>query len=106
MVINHVRTHTASSSCEEYNAIILSAGFKPSIKTQIMGANLTLLSEIKDLALKTETLEGEKKIKANGPNLLINPLDDTQQEVNALRFGNQRGSYRGFRGGSTQNRGP
>jgi hypothetical protein len=67
-----------------------------------MGANLTLLADIKDLTLKTDTLKGEKKSKPNGPNLLINPVDETNQEVDALRFGNQRGGYnRGFRGEST-----
>jgi hypothetical protein len=104
-VINHYRRHTASRSCEQYNAIILTAGFKPSIKTKIMGANLTVLADIKDLVLNMETLEGEKKTKPNGPNLLINPVEDTPQEIDALRFGNQRGGYRGFRGGSTQYRG-
>jgi hypothetical protein len=57
-VINHVRTHTALRSCEQYNAIILTAGFKPSIKTKNMGANFTVQTDIKDLALKTETLKG------------------------------------------------
>jgi hypothetical protein len=39
--------------------MILTAGFKASIKAKIMGAHLTVLADIKDLALKTETLEGE-----------------------------------------------
>ena len=60
-VINHVRTHTASRSCEQYNAIILTAGFKPSIKTKIMGANPTVLAEIKDLALKLKHWKGRKR---------------------------------------------
>ncbi len=60
-VINHVRAQTSARSCEQYNAIILTAGFKPSIETKIMGANLTVLADIKDLALKTETLEIKKK---------------------------------------------
>jgi hypothetical protein len=50
--INHIRTHTASRTCEQYNAIILTARFKPSIKTKIMRANLTILADIKDLAFK------------------------------------------------------
>jgi hypothetical protein len=84
--INHVRTHTASRSCEQYNAIILTAGFKPSIKTKNMWANLAVLEDIKDLALKTETLEGEKKSKPNGPNLLINPVEENSQEMDALEL--------------------
>jgi hypothetical protein len=59
-VINHVRAQASSLSCKQYNAFILTACFKPSIKTKIMGANLTILADIKDLALKTETLEIEK----------------------------------------------
>ncbi len=45
-VTNHVRTHAASRSCEQYNAMILTAGFKPSIKAKIIGANLTVLAQI------------------------------------------------------------
>jgi hypothetical protein len=52
IVINPVRAQAAARSCEQYNVIILTAGFKPSIKTKIMGANLTVLADIKDLALK------------------------------------------------------
>jgi hypothetical protein len=61
-VINHVRTHAASRSCLQYNAIILTAGFKPLINAKIMGTNLTVLADIKNLGLKSETLEGEKRI--------------------------------------------
>jgi hypothetical protein len=46
--------------------MILTARFKLPIKAKILGASLTVLAEIKDLALKTETLEGEKKAKSNG----------------------------------------
>jgi hypothetical protein len=47
--------------------------FKPSIKAKIMGANLTLLAEIKDLALKSERLEREKKSRPKCTNFKINP---------------------------------
>ncbi len=64
MVINHVRLHTASRSCEQYNAMVLAARFKHSIKAKIMGVNLTVLDKIKDLALKTEPgRRKENKIK-------------------------------------------
>jgi hypothetical protein len=43
-VIIHVRLHAASRSCEQYNAMILTTEFKPSIKAKIMGANLTSLA--------------------------------------------------------------
>jgi hypothetical protein len=36
-VINHVRAQASARSCEQYNAIILAAGFKPSIKNQNYG---------------------------------------------------------------------
>jgi hypothetical protein len=102
-VINHTSTHAAAGSCEQYNAIILTAGFNPSIKTKIMGANLTGLADIKDRALKTETLEIEKRGKPNNPNLLINQVEETNQDVDALKFEGQRGGFnRGFQGEPTQ----
>jgi hypothetical protein len=67
IVINHIRAQASARICEQYNAIILTAGFKPSIRTKIMGANLTVLADIKDLALKTETLEIEKKRQIKYP---------------------------------------
>ena len=65
-MINHVRLHAASRNCKQYNAIIHTARFKPSIKSKIMGANPRVLAEIKDLALKKEIVVGEKKAKPNG----------------------------------------
>ena len=104
LVVNHVRLHASARTCENYNAMILTAGFKPSIKTKILGAGLIILAEIKDLALKTETLETEKKTKTNG--FPINPVDENGEDIDAVRFGNNRGGYgRGFRGGSSQYRG-
>jgi hypothetical protein len=41
--------------------MILTSGFKPSIKAKILGANLEILPDIKDMALKTQTWEGENK---------------------------------------------
>jgi hypothetical protein len=105
-VVNHVRAHASARSCEQYNAIILTAGFKPSIKTKIMGANLHVLADIKDLALKTETLEIEKRGKTNASNLMVNPVEEND-DVDALYQGQRsRGSYRGgYRGGSGPPRG-
>jgi hypothetical protein len=105
-IINHVRAQASARSCEQYNAIILTAGFKPSIKTKIMGANLTVLADIKDLALKTETLEIEKWGKSNAPNLMVNPVKENE-DVDALYQGQRfRGNYRGgSRGGSGPSRG-
>jgi hypothetical protein len=37
-VINHVRMYAASRSYKQFNTMILTAGYKPSIKTKIMGA--------------------------------------------------------------------
>jgi hypothetical protein len=66
-----------------------------------MGANLTVLADIKDLALKTKTLEIEKRGKSNAPNLTVNPVKENQ-DVDALYQGQRfRGNSRGgFRGGS------
>ena len=71
-----------------------------------MGANLTVLADIKDLALKTETLEIEKRGKTNTPNLMVNPVEEND-DVDALYQGQRfRGSYRGgSRGGSGPSRG-
>jgi hypothetical protein len=52
--------------CEQYHAMILTAEFKPSIKSNILGAELKAPGNIKDLALKTETLEMENKTKNMG----------------------------------------
>jgi hypothetical protein len=52
--------------------MILTARFKPSQKAKTMRTNLKMLAGIKDLALKRETLEREKKAKPNGSNLKIN----------------------------------
>jgi hypothetical protein len=84
--------------------LIITAGLKPSLKAKILGANLTRMAEIKGLALKTEQLEEEKKSKANG--FPLNPVEE-EDEVNALRYGNNRGnSNRSYRGGhSSQYRG-
>jgi hypothetical protein len=60
-IINHVRLHAVSKSLECYNVLIITAGLKPSLKAKILGANLTGMADIKDLALKTEQLEEEKK---------------------------------------------
>ena len=108
LVVNHVRTHAAASALEQYNAMFLIAGFKPAIKTKIMSADIRGLADIKNLALKTEALEMEKKAKASNNGFPINPIDE-EEDIDALRFNNQRGGYhsRGnFRGGyQTQNRG-
>jgi hypothetical protein len=58
-----MRLCATARSCEQHNAMIFTVGFKQSIKAKFMGANFTVLANIKDWTLKTETLEGEKKIK-------------------------------------------
>jgi hypothetical protein len=80
--------------------MILTAGFKPSIKAKILGANLTVLTDIKDLALKTKTLEGKKKAKPNGNSFQIN-LTKKVEDIDSFRFGNNGG---GFKSGPPQQR--
>ncbi len=65
-----------------------------------------MLADIKDLALKTETLEIEKRGKSNTPNLMVNSVEEND-DVDALYQGQRfRGSYRGgSRGGSGPSRG-
>jgi hypothetical protein len=60
-IINHVRLHAVVKSLECYNVLIITAGPKPSSKAKVLGANLTSMADIKDLALRTEHLEEEKK---------------------------------------------
>jgi hypothetical protein len=60
-IITHIRLHAVAKSLECYNVLIITAGLKPSLKAKILGANLTGMADFKDLALKTEQLEGEKK---------------------------------------------
>jgi hypothetical protein len=84
--------------------LIITAGLKPSIKTKALSANLTGMAEIKDLALKTERLEEEKKSKTIA--FPVNPVDE-EDEVDALRYGNNGGGFnKSYRGGhSSQYRG-
>jgi hypothetical protein len=72
MVINHVRLHAVSRSCEHYNSMILTAKFKPFIKAKIMRANQTVLCKNKELALQ-QRLWKEKR-KQNRANFQINSV--------------------------------
>jgi hypothetical protein len=71
--------------------MILTARFKQFIKAKIIGANLKVLAEIKVLALKAETLEGEKK--ENGTNFYINSVDNNDEELDDIKYRNNRGGY-------------
>jgi hypothetical protein len=73
-IIHHVGFHSVAKSLECYNVLIITAGLKPSLKAKILGANLTRMAEIKDLALKTEQLEEEKKTRTNG--FPLNPVEE------------------------------
>jgi hypothetical protein len=46
-----------------------------------MGANLTVLSDIKDLALKNRNIGGREKERT----FQINPVDENNTELDALR---------------------
>jgi hypothetical protein len=48
---------------------------------------LTFLADIKNSALKTETLEGEKKAKQSRMGFQIKPVDK-EEDIDALRFRN------------------
>ena len=114
LIINHVRLHSVANALECYNVLIITAGLKPSIKAKILGSGLTRMAEIKDLALKTEQLEEERKSKSNG--FPVNPVEE-EDEVDALKYSNNRGNanksyrgghssqYRGGRGGYQPSRG-
>jgi hypothetical protein len=56
-----------------------------------LGANLTVLAEIKDLAFKTKILKGEKKAKPIRANFQINPVENNDEDIDALKYGKNRG---------------
>jgi hypothetical protein len=103
-IITHVRLHAVAKSLECYNVLIITAGLKPSLKAKVLGAKLTGMADIKDLTLRTEQLEEERKSKSNG--FPINSIDE-EDEDDALQYGNNRGGYnKRHRGGhSSQYRG-
>jgi hypothetical protein len=83
--------------------MILTAGFKPSLQAKIMGANLKVLVKKKDFALKTETLEGEKRAK---PNVQVDQVENHDEDTDAINYGNNRGGHnQGFQVSSSQFRG-
>jgi hypothetical protein len=61
-VINHVRKQTAFRSCEQNNAIILTAGFKPSIKAKIMGPTSQCCQVSKTWHLKQKRWKERKRV--------------------------------------------
>jgi hypothetical protein len=52
-----------------------------------------VITDITDLVLETETLEEERKSKPNGTKFQINPVKNDNEEVNAIKYGNNRGEY-------------
>jgi hypothetical protein len=86
--------------------LIFTARFKPSISAKIFRANLKVFADNKDLALKTERPKGETKAKLNDTSFLINSVEKNEEEIDALRYGNNRRGYnRKSQGGSSPYRG-
>ena len=108
--IRHVRRQISARTSEAYDCIILTAGFRPELKSKIMAAELHTLLEIRVLAQKTELLLQERNGKSNGNgngNGHSSNVFEMDEEVDALRNGKaiQRGRGNGRRNGYTPSRG-
>ena len=119
LIVNHIKTHAARRHGEQYEAIILTAGFKPEIKAKLMENETRNLLEIRTLAQRTEKLLNEKNGKTNGNgngNTEPNVFEMDEEDVDAVRNGNRFQRGRGgnprrfgqggpYRGGFQQGRG-
>ena len=111
LAIRHVRRQISARNSECYDCIILTAGFKPEIKTKIMAAELHTLLEIRVLAQKTELLLQERNGKTNGNgngngNGNSSNVFEMNEDVEAIRNkANQRGRGNGRKNGYTPSRG-
>ena len=86
---------------DNVSAILITAGLKSELRTEILKNNYITLKEIKDAALKAERLRKEKPIKPN--NSSINEINDQETEIDAV---NNRGNYQNnYRGNNSRGRG-
>jgi hypothetical protein len=86
---------------DNVSAILITAGLKSELRTEILKNNYITLREIKDAALKAEGLRKEKPLKTN--NSSANEINEEETEVDAV---NNRGSYQtNYRGNNSRGRG-
>jgi hypothetical protein len=69
------------------SAILITAGLKSELRTEILKNNYITLREIKDAALKAERLRKEKPIKTNNS---LNEINEQESEIDAV---NNRASF-------------
>ena len=100
-ITTHVRNSSTNMALDNVSAILITAGLKSELRTEILKNNYITLREIKDAALKAERLRKEKPIKAN--NSSVNEINDEETEIDAV---NNRGSYQNnYRGNNSRGRG-
>ena len=102
MAVNtHVKTTVTEMALDNVSAILITAGLKSELRTEILKNNYITLREIKDAALKAERLRKEKPVKTNNA---INEIDNQEEDVNAFNY-NNRGNFRNNYRGNQNNRG-
>ena len=104
IVETHVRNTAVAMALDNVSAILLTAGLKSELRTEILKHNYITLREIKDAALKAERLRKEKPFKpsTNGSN--ITEINE-DEEVNAMYRGNRANSRGNYRGNQQNSRG-
>ncbi len=100
-VTTHVRNSSTDMALDNVSAILITAGLKSELRTEILKNNYITLREIKDAALKAERLRKEKPIKSN--NSSVNEINDQEPEIDAV---NNRGNFQNnYRGNNSRGRG-
>ena len=100
-VTTHVRNASAEKTLDNVSAILITAGLKSELRTEILKRNYTTLREIKDAALKAERLRKEKPLKSNGST--VNEINEQEPEIDAV---NNRGNFQNnYRGNNSRGRG-
>ncbi len=78
---------------DNVSAILITAGLRSELRTEILKNNYITLKEIKEAALKAERLRKEKPLKTNNS---VNEINDQEPEIDAVNNrGNFQNNYRG-----------
>ena len=94
----HIRRHTTEQTLNNVGVILMTAGLKPELKSEILKRdNLVTLTDIKTVALKAERLNKEKNHKSSTNNGAVSDINQIHPNSNR---GNNRGRGNGnYRGG-------
>jgi hypothetical protein len=102
-ITGHVRKITADMALDNVSAILITAGLKSELRTEILKNNYNTPREIKDAALKAERLRKEKLIK---PNNSVNKIHDQENNVDGVNYNNRGNFQNNYRGNqNSRNRG-